>query len=194
MATAWHLLWPYSRCFSASFFGSSYCYATALMECITWILTWGPFSLYSWTKSNSWESVAFYNWNSHAVVSGRHTISKYKSLVHVFIYWYLFHVEQNLSWFHFHLTWKTVSISQCNLPGSCVLSEYGTYRYWTGKCYLSSRFHLSWSAEFKHRNISANAVHVCGDWQHLKGRWVKGERQSWILYKFRVNSPIAQQV
>jgi hypothetical protein len=39
------------------------------------------------------------------------------------------------------LTWKTVSISQCNLPGSCVLSD-GTYRYWTGKCYLSSRFHL----------------------------------------------------
>jgi hypothetical protein len=28
---------------------------------------------------------------------------------------------------------------------------------------------LSSSAEFKHRNISANAVHVCGDWQHLKG-------------------------
>jgi hypothetical protein len=37
---------------------------------------------------------------------------------------------------------------------------------------------LSWSVEFKHRNISANAVHVCGDWQHLKGHWVKGERQS----------------
>jgi hypothetical protein len=39
----------------------------------------------------------------------------------------------------------------------------------------------SWSAEFKHRHISANAVHVCGDWQHLKGHWVKGERQSCFL-------------
>jgi hypothetical protein len=28
---------------------------------------------------------------------------------------------------------------------------------------------LSWSAEFKHRNISAHAVHILGDWQHLKG-------------------------
>jgi hypothetical protein len=37
---------------------------------------------------------------------------------------------------------------------------------------------LSWSAEFKHRNISANAVHIWGDWQHLKDHWVKGERQS----------------
>jgi hypothetical protein len=35
---------------------------------------------------------------------------------------------------------------------------------------------LSWSAEFKHRNILAiNDVHVCGDWQHLKGHWVKGK-------------------
>jgi hypothetical protein len=41
---------------------------------------------------------------------------------------------------------------------------------------------LSWSAEFKHTlNISANAVHVCGDWQHLEGHWVKGERQSWLI-------------
>jgi hypothetical protein len=40
------------------------------------------------------------------------------------------------------------------------------------------------SAEFKHRNISANAVHmyVWGDWQHLKGHWVKGERQSCCLW------------
>jgi hypothetical protein len=42
---------------------------------------------------------------------------------------------------YFILTWKTVSISQCNLPGFCVWSD-GTCRYWTGKCYLSSRFHL----------------------------------------------------
>jgi hypothetical protein len=50
-----------------------------------------------------------------------------------------FHVEPNLRLVSFGL--KTVSISQCNLPGSCVLTD-GTYRYWTGKCYLSSQFHL----------------------------------------------------
>jgi hypothetical protein len=30
------------------------------------------------------------------------------------------HVEPNLSLFHFHFTWKTVSISQCNLPQDLV--------------------------------------------------------------------------
>jgi hypothetical protein len=72
---------------------------------------------------------------------------------------------------------EQLSISLCNLPGSCVLSD-GTYRYWTGKWYLWVCSTLSWSAEFKHINISAHAVHIWGDWQHLKGHWVKGERQS----------------
>jgi hypothetical protein len=54
-------------------------------------------------------------------------IKIYKPCTYVLIYWYLFHVEPNLSLFHFHLTCKTASISQCSLPGSCVLSD-GTYR------------------------------------------------------------------
>jgi hypothetical protein len=42
----------------------------------------------------------------------------------------------------FIFTWPEKQyLSQCNLPGPCVLAD-GTYRYWTGKCYLSSRFHL----------------------------------------------------
>jgi hypothetical protein len=111
------------------------------------------------------------------VVSGQHTISKYKSLIHMssYIYWCLFHVEPNLGLFHFHLTWKTVSISQCNIV-SYLMESTGTGQV-NVTCPVSST--LSWSAEFKHRNISANAVHVWGDWQHLKGHWVKRERQSW---------------
>jgi hypothetical protein len=99
------------------------------------------------------------------VVSGQHTISKYRSLVHMSSYIGTFFMwNQISSWFHFHLTWKTVSISLCNLPGSFVLSD-GTYRYWTGKyvtCPVGST--LSWSAEFKYRNTSAHAVHIWGDW------------------------------
>jgi hypothetical protein len=43
-------------------------------------------------------------------IPGQHTVSKYKSLVHTCMssIWYLFHVEPNLSLFHFNLTWKTV--------------------------------------------------------------------------------------
>jgi hypothetical protein len=40
----------------------------------------------------------------------------------------------------------------------------GTYRYWTGKCPVDSdQQNLSTL-----RNISAIAVHVCGDWQNTK--------------------------
>jgi hypothetical protein len=60
----------------------------------------------------------------------------------------------------------------CNLPGSCVLSDGTYYRYWTGQCYCPVGSTLSWSAEFKHRKISAHAVHIWGDWQHLKGHIV----------------------
>jgi hypothetical protein len=93
------------------------------------------------------------------VVSGPHTISKYKSLVHMSSYIGTFFMwNKILACFIF--TWPEKP--QCNLPGSCVLVSDGTYRYWTGKnvtCPVRST--LSWSAEFKHRNISANAVHVC---------------------------------
>jgi hypothetical protein len=80
--------------------------------------TWGPFFLYSLDKILLLRIMPnYFSQLEFPVVSGQHTISKYRSLVHDLIYWYLFHVEPNLSLFHFHLTWKTVSISKCNLPG-----------------------------------------------------------------------------
>jgi hypothetical protein len=88
----------------------------------------------------SWEScqVTIHNWNSQW------------SRVSVLIYWYLCHVEPNLSLFHFHLIWKTVSISLCNLPGSCVLSDWNLLE-------------LSSSREVRDRNLSPTIVNdgVC---------------------------------
>jgi hypothetical protein len=84
------------------------------------------------------------NWNSQWSQAGQHTIiSKYRSLVHMSSYIGTFFMWNQIS-ACFIFTWPEKlyhSISLCNLPGSCVLSN-GTYRYWTGKCYLSSRFHL----------------------------------------------------
>jgi hypothetical protein len=93
-----------------------------------------------------------------------------------------FFMWNQISLFHFHLTWKTVSISLCNLPGSCVylMEPAGTGQV-NVTCPVSST--LSWSAEFKHRNISAHAVHIWGDWQHLKGHWEKAKIPScsWLF-------------
>jgi hypothetical protein len=113
------------------------------------------------------------------VVSGQHTISKYRSLVNMSSYIGTFFMWNQIS-ACIIFTWpeKLHSISQCNLPGSCVLSVMeptGTGQV-NATCPVGST--LSWSAEIKHRNISANAVHVWGDWQHLKGHWVKGERRN----------------
>jgi hypothetical protein len=139
------------------------------------------------------------------VVSCPHTISKYISLVHVLIYWYHFHVEPNLSWFHFHLTWKTVSISQCNLPGSGLIwwnKPTGTGQVNATRPVGST---LSWSAQFKHRHISVNAVHVWGDWQHLKGHCktviheifvvskVSESLISWRTVQFLGQGPVVQK-
>jgi hypothetical protein len=81
---------------------------------------------------------SFFSQLEFPVVSGQHTLSKYRSLVH-----------------------------------TCMSSYSGTFFMWN----LTSRVRstLRWSAELKHRNILANAVHVCGDWQHLKRHWVKGK-------------------
>jgi hypothetical protein len=136
-------------------------------------------------KHNSWEScqVAF------IIEPGLRTLSKYRSFVYLSSY---VNEKPNLSillMLHFHLTWKTVPISQYTLPGSLVLSDWN---------YLYFPFHFSldlknwthfsvhftwflcviwmnlpvklpvqyWSAEFKHINISAKAVHyLCWEWE-----------------------------
>jgi hypothetical protein len=111
----------------------------------------GLFSCTLWTKSSSWEScqVTFHNWNSQ---------------------------------------WSQVSIPYQNIEALYIMSSYiGTFFLWNqiSACFIFTwpeKLYpicspLSWLAEFKHRNISANAVHVCGDWQHLKVHW-EGERQS----------------
>jgi hypothetical protein len=120
--------------------------------------TWGPFSLYSLDKIQLLRiMLSCFSQLEFPVVSGQHTISKYKSLVHmssgqhtISKYKSLVHMSSVGTFF----MWNQVSacsfsldlkncmpISQSNLPGLCVLSD-GTNRYWTGKCYLSSRFHL----------------------------------------------------
>jgi hypothetical protein len=102
------------------------------------IRPWGPFCLYSLDKIQLLRIMpSCISQLEFPFVSGQHTISKYRSLVVLIP----FSCGIKSQLVHFHLTWKTASISQCNLHGSCVLSD-GTYRYWTGKCYLSSRFHL----------------------------------------------------
>jgi hypothetical protein len=65
---------------------------------------WGPFSLYSLDKIQLLRiMLSCFSQLEFPVVSGQLTISKYKSLVHMSSYiWYLFHVEPNLSLFHFH--------------------------------------------------------------------------------------------
>jgi hypothetical protein len=119
---------------------------------------WGPFPLYSLDTIQLLRiMLSCISQLEFSVVSCQHTISKYKSLVHNYVLIY-FHVEPNLSLFHYHLTCKTVSISQCNLPGSCVLSDGTGTGQVNVTCPVGST--LSWSAEFKHRNISAIAVHA----------------------------------
>jgi hypothetical protein len=72
----------------------------------------GIFAFTLWTNSIAWEScqVAIHNWNSQW---SQFSIL-YQSIEALYMSsWYLFHVEPNLSLFHFHFTWKTVSISLC---------------------------------------------------------------------------------
>jgi hypothetical protein len=106
------------------------------------------------------------------VVSGQHTVSKYRSLVHMFSY--------KLAPFSCRTKSQLVSFSlnpkNCihfSVQFSWILCLYLVEPTDTGQvnvtCPVGST--LSWSAEFKHRNISANAVHIWGDWQHLKGHW-----------------------
>jgi hypothetical protein len=113
------------------------------------------------------------------VVSGQHTLSKYKSLVHMSSYIGTFFMWNQIS-ACFMFTWPEqlysfLSAIYLDLV-SYLMGPTGTGQV-NVTCPVGST--LSWSAEFKHRNISANAEHVWGDWQHLKGHWVKGERQSW---------------
>jgi hypothetical protein len=61
---------------------------------------------------------------------------------------------------------------------SCLMEPTGTGQV-NVTCPVGST--LSWSAEFKHRKISAHAVHIWGDWQHLKGHWVKPKISSWDI-------------
>jgi hypothetical protein len=100
------------------------------------------FAFTLWTNSISWEScqVAIHNWNSQwsQVSTLYQNIEALYICPHILV---LFSCGTKSHIVSFWLTRKTASISLCNVPGSCVLSD-GTYRYWTGKCYLSSRFHL----------------------------------------------------
>jgi hypothetical protein len=126
------------------------------------------------------------------VVSGQHTISKYRSLVHMSSY-----IDTFFMWNQISACFIFTSPKKLYPFLSAIYLDLVSYMMeptGTGQvnviCPVGST--LSWSAEFKHRNISANAVHVCGDLQHLKGHWVKRERQSWCL-RFIKELPSTQQ-
>jgi hypothetical protein len=141
----------------------------------------GLFSFTLWTKSNSWEScqVAFHNWNSQwspVSILLDQNINMYimSSYIGTVFMW-----NQISACFIFTLPEKLYPfLSALNLDLD-LMEPTGTGQE-NVTCPLGST--VSWSAEFKQRNISANSVHVCGDWQHPKGHWVKGERQSCQLH------------
>jgi hypothetical protein len=96
-------------------------------------VTWGPFCLYSFDKIQLliiiWVSILYQNIEA--------------LYVNTFFMW----IQTSVI---FCLTWKTVPISQYTVPGAHV--------FWLirpNRIYLCGQFHLSWAAEFKHRNISA---------------------------------------
>jgi hypothetical protein len=135
--------------------------------------SWGDFCLYSLDKLHLLRIMpSCYSQLELPVVSGQHTISKYRSLVHMSSYIGTFFMWKQIS-ACFIFTWP-----EKLYPFLCAIFLYllSCLMEPTGKCYLSSRFHL----KLMHRTISANAVHVWGYWQHLKGHWVKGERQSCV--------------
>jgi hypothetical protein len=96
------------------------------------------------------------------VVSGQHTISKYRSLVHMSSYSCPFFMWNQIS-ACFIFTWPEQLypfLSAIYLVFVSYLMEptcTGQVNV-TVTCPVGSA--LSWSAEFKHRNISVNAVHV----------------------------------
>jgi hypothetical protein len=136
----------------------------------------GIFAFTPWTNSISWEScqVAIHNRNSQwsQVSILYQNIEALNICPHILV---PFSCGTKSQFVSFSLDRKTVSICAIYLDlVSCQMEPTGTGQE-NVTCPVGST--LSWSAEFKHRHISANAVHVWGDWQHLKGHWVKGERQ-----------------
>jgi hypothetical protein len=116
------------------------------------------------TKSNSWEScqVAFHNWNSQwsQVSILYQNIEALYTCPHILVHFSCgtksqlvsfsldlkncIHFSAQFTWILCLIWWNLTCTGQVN-----------------DTCPVGST--LSWSAEFKHRNISANAVHVCGD-------------------------------
>jgi hypothetical protein len=97
-----------------------------------------------WTNSFSWESCQVF---TTGITSGLRSAYYYQNIealyiIYVLIYWYLFHVEPNLSLFHFHLTWKTCIHFSVQFTWILCLVWWNLQVLDTGKCYLSSRFHL----------------------------------------------------
>jgi hypothetical protein len=141
--------------------------------------SWGDFCLYSLDKLHLLGIMpSCYSQLEFAVVSGRHTISKHRSLAHMTSYIGTFFMWNQISACFIFTSPEKLYPFLCAMYldlVSCLMEPTGTGQV-NVTCPVGST--LSLSAEFKHRNISANAVHIWGDWQHLQGHWVKGERQS----------------
>jgi hypothetical protein len=118
---------------------------------------------------------SYYSQLEFPVVPGKHTISKYRSLVHMSSYIGTFFMWNQIS-ACFIFTWPEnlhpflcaiyLDLVPCLMEPTCTGQVNAT-------CPVGST--LSWSAELKHRNISAHTVHIWWDWQHLKGHWVKAK-------------------
>jgi hypothetical protein len=105
------------------------------------------------------------------LVSGQHTVSKYRSLVHMcphILVPFSCGTKSQLASF-------SLDLKNC-INFSVQFTWILCFVWWNmvnATCPVGST--LSWSAEFKHRNISAHTIHIWGDWQHLKGHWVKAK-------------------
>jgi hypothetical protein len=129
-------------------------------------ITWRPFSLYSLDNIQLLRiMLSCFSQLEFPVVSGQHTISKYKSLVHMSSYigtFFMYGTKSQPACFIF--TWPEklcpfLSAIYQDLV-SYLMEPTGTGQV-NVTCPVGST--LSWSAEFKHRNISAisaTAVHI----------------------------------
>jgi hypothetical protein len=120
-----------------------------------------PLLLSPWTKSNSWEScwVTFHNWNSNGLRSAYYIKILEPCNVHMsfYIYWTFYMWNQISACFIF--TWPEklypfLSAIYLDLV-SYLMEPTGTGQV-NVTCPVGST--LSWSAEFKHRNISARRL------------------------------------
>jgi hypothetical protein len=102
--------------------------------------SWGDFCLFSLDTLHLLRIMPIcYSQLEFPVVSGQHTISKYRRLVHLSSFWYLSSYGTKSQLVSFSLALKNCIHFSVQLTWIlCLVSLMEP----TGKCYLSSRFHL----------------------------------------------------